>query len=185
MSEPTILIAYSTVHGHTRKVANRLAETLAHTGVAVAVTNLSGDPSLLEDTSVGAVIVAGPVRYGRHPASVRRFVRRNRDALDAMPSAFVSVSGAAGGDDPRSRKEAQGYIDRFLEKTGWSPRLTLAVGGVLAYTKYNVLLKLVIRLASRSAELPTDTSRDYEYTDWKEVDAFARKLGRLAKRESP
>ena len=48
----------------------------------------------------------------------------------------------------------------------------LPVAGALAYSQYNFLVKLVMKGIARRAGAPTDTSRDYEFTDWPAVDAF-------------
>ena len=47
-------------------------------------------------------------------------------------------------------------------------------GGALAYSRYGRFTRWIIRRIARSKNLGTDTSRDYEYTDWRAVDAFAR-----------
>jgi menaquinone-dependent protoporphyrinogen oxidase len=54
----------------------------------------------------------------------------------------------------------------------------LAGGGIvdgqaLRYTRYNSLVRLVMRQISKKEGGDTDTSRDYEYTDWGAVDRFA------------
>jgi menaquinone-dependent protoporphyrinogen oxidase len=46
----------------------------------------------------------------------------------------------------------------------------------VAYTKYRWPIRWVLKRISRSKGLPTDTSRDWDYTEWREVDDFARSL---------
>jgi menaquinone-dependent protoporphyrinogen oxidase len=46
------------------------------------------------------------------------------------------------------------------------------VAGALAYSKYNFFIKLVMKAIARKAGGPTDTSRDYEFTDWPALDRF-------------
>jgi menaquinone-dependent protoporphyrinogen oxidase len=42
----------------------------------------------------------------------------------------------------------------------------------MAYTKYNPLLRWIIKRTARAAGGPTDTSRDHEVTDWAQVEHF-------------
>ena len=61
---------------------------------------------------------------------------------------------------------AQKMIDAFLEETHWHPGKIKAVAGALLYSKYNFLLRLIMKRIARAAGGDTDTSRDYDYTDW-------------------
>lgn len=185
MSEPRILIVFTTVDGHTRKVATHLAKTFTEAGHGAVLADLHRVTDPLETEGLDGVILAGPVRFGRHPRRLRRFARRNREALADAESAFVSVSGAAMADDPEAEEQARGYVEKFLDRTAWEPDRTLCVGGALAYTQYNALLRRVMRSIGEKAGLSTDTSRDHEYTDWDALDAFAADFGQLvAKRRA-
>jgi menaquinone-dependent protoporphyrinogen oxidase len=48
----------------------------------------------------------------------------------------------------------------------------LPVAGALAYSKYSFFVKLVMKTIAWKAGGPTDTSRDYEFTDWATLDRF-------------
>jgi len=61
-------------------------------------------------------------------------------------------------------------IDAFLADTGWHPLITKAVAGALTYSKYNFVLRRIMKWISRNEGGDTDTSRDYDYTDWKDLD---------------
>ena len=63
-------------------------------------------------------------------------------------------------------------IDAFVRKTGWHPASTLPVAGALAYSRYNLLVRFVMKRIARSHGAPTDTSRDYEFTSWAALDRF-------------
>ena len=52
-------------------------------------------------------------------------------------------------------------------------KATATFGGALRYTKYNVLIRIMMRVIVGFAGGDTDTSRDYEYTDWRAVEGFA------------
>jgi menaquinone-dependent protoporphyrinogen oxidase len=64
-------------------------------------------------------------------------------------------------------------VNKFIAETGWRPRRIELVAGALPYTKYNFLVRYVMKRISAKEGGDTDTSRDYEYTDWNAVDRFA------------
>jgi len=61
-----------------------------------------------------------------------------------------------------------------VRKTGWHPARVELVAGALPYSKYNFLIRYVMRRIAAKEGGDTDTSHDYEYTDWEAVDRFAR-----------
>ena len=59
--------------------------------------------------------------------------------------------------------------------------MTKVVAGALPFTKYGWLKRLVmLRIARKQLGTDLDTRRDYEYTDWKDVRAFARDFSQKA-----
>lgn len=184
MTEPRVLVLYASADGHTRKVAGRIARALEDAGCVASPREVTGAGDRVRPDETDGVILAGPVRFGRHPRKLRRFAKRNREALRLFPAALASVSGAAMSGDPRALDEARAYADRFVEKTGWRPDRIQLVGGALAYTKYNPLLRMVMTSIARKSGLPTDASRDHEFTDWDAVDRFAGDFGRLVRGRS-
>ncbi len=56
--------------------------------------------------------------------------------------------------------------------TGIPPQ-TATFAGALQYSKYGIFKKPVMRLIARMVGNDTDTTRDYEYTDWDAVERFA------------
>lgn len=179
MTDARILVVFSTVDGHTREVATHLAKSFTDEGYAAVLADLDRVSDPLETDDLDGVVLAGPVRFGRHPRRLRRFARRNREALEDTESAFLSVSRAAMVADDEAREEARGYLEKFLEKTGWTPDRTLCVGGALAYTPYDPLLRRIMQSIGRKGGPSTDTSRDHDSTDWEALDAFAAEFGRL------
>ena len=170
-----ILIAYATGDGQTGRIAKRIADGLAHEGHTLVLANLLvGVPPAIEE--FGATLVAAPVRFGKHHRAAIEFCIRNREALFARPSAFVSVSLSGGRARPGARREVAKALAHFVKATAWVPPRIFAVAGALVYTRYGPLLRRVMQLFARMAGRETDASRDYEYTDWAAVDAFAREL---------
>lgn len=171
-----ILAVYGSNFGQAEKVTRRIAAALEQRGHAVAVHKGDALPSGLALADFDAVVVAASIAVGKYQGYIRELVRRNLDVLHARPAAFVSVNGANPETDPAWRAEARGYVDGFLEETGWQPRWTATFSGALRYPRYGRVLRLVMRMISRHEGGPTDTSREFEFTDWDAVDRFAAEL---------
>jgi menaquinone-dependent protoporphyrinogen oxidase len=73
----------------------------------------------------------------------------------------VSLS-ATGSDLPGARRCA----DAFLHETGWFPSMVRLTAGALTYSRYGPVRRWIMKRIARKAGGGTDTSRDYEYTDW-------------------
>lgn len=170
-----ILIAFASVDGQTFRIAERIGAALAGAGHAVTVMRADAPGIERAIAASDIAVVGGGIRYGRHARALERAVRDNRAALDARANAFFSVSLSGGGPGARPAT-AQGYVEQFVARTGWKPRRAATFGGALRYRHYNPAIRLLMRLIVRSAGGETDTSRDYEYTDWPAVDRFAREL---------
>ena len=102
------------------------------------------------------------------------------------PTAFVPVCLGILQRDPAVQNEVRRIVDRFLLGSDWRPSETLTVAGALPYTRYNWLKRWVMRRIVAKAGGDTDTSRDYEYTDWEVLRVFCEKFAtRLSLAERP
>lgn len=172
MDKP-VAIVYATWHGQAEKVARRIADVAYVHGVESSVAEArSAEAHAITIESHSAAIVVGSVHFGRHPSQLRNFVISKLAVLSTLPSAFVSVSGASA--SLSGEKEALDHIHRFLTATGWDPDVRLPVAGATPYSKYGFFMRHLMRFSSRVAGRDSDTSRDYEYTDWFAIEAFAR-----------
>ena len=184
MSIPKILVAYASTHGQTQSIASRIQQSLERRGIQVTLANLKEGPAPALDQFDGVVIGASVIARGHQPA-VADFIRERRDALNAMPTAFFSVSASAGSSLEKGRAAARRVRDTFLVETGFRPALTECVAGAIKYTRYNIVLRWYMKKASRMNGGSTDTSRDHEYTDWHQVEAFAHKFAMLILKRAP
>ena len=169
----TILTLYGTGEGQTAKVADRVVDALrdrGHEADAVDVADLPADVDL---DAYDAVLVGASIHAGTHQTAVREFVDRNRERLDEVPTGFFQVCLTAALEDEESQATAASYVDEFVEATAWHPDRVGVFGGALRYSEYGFLERLLIKQIAKRTTGDTDTSRDYEYTDWAEVEAFA------------
>ena len=169
---PRILVVYSTFDGQARRVASRIEQIARRAGHDAAIIDVDARELPRAIADADAVIVGGAIRYGRYAKSLDAGVRANRSAIDSRPNAFYSVCLSAGGPGANPAT-AFGYITEFITRTGWQPRRIASFAGALPYTRYNPFIRFMMRLIVGSAGGDTDTSRDYEYTDWQAVERFA------------
>jgi menaquinone-dependent protoporphyrinogen oxidase len=166
-----ILIVYATTEGHTARVAQCMAKRLREQGHAVQAHPAPASAAKPDFARYDGVIVGASVHYGRHPGHLRALLRKQRAALAARPGAFFSVSLSAGGPGAKPLA-ARRYVETFLRQVGWRPQHTAAFGGALQYSKYGAFKRLLMIVFVGLAGGDTDTSRDYEYTDWDAVKRF-------------
>ena len=167
-----ILVVYGSTYGQTERVARRMAGILKDAGHAVETHRGDELPDALPLGDYDGFLVAASVLMGHHQKYIRDWVRRYAALLNAAPSAFVSLCGAGRGD----RRQAQAYIDALLHETGWCPDVAQSFTGAVAYTRYGWWYRWYLKRISRRKGLPTDTSRDWDFTEWSEVERFAEKL---------
>lgn len=172
-----ILILYGTSEGQTRKVANTIGDTMRASGLDVDVIEAEGsiDPS---PGQYAGVIVAASVHAGSYQKPVGEWLRAHGDQLAHMPTAFVSVCLSILSKNEEGRKEAAAIPQRFVEGLHWHPTTVKIVAGALLYTQYNFFVRWIMKRIVSSAGGDTDTSKDYEYTDWNDVRNFAADFGR-------
>lgn len=168
------LIVYATNYGQTAKIARRMADLLIASGEGVTLVNAGNHPRDFHAGEFDGVIIGGSIIGGRHQRALLHFVREHRPLLNALPSAFFSVSGSAASPLGSERAKARALVNEFLDATGWHPALTETIGGAMAYTKYNPFLRWFIKRSVKAAGGPTDTSRDHEMTDWLQVERFVQ-----------
>ena len=165
-----ILIGYGTTEGQTARIAEYIADVIRGQGHEAQVLDLKRSKDVPLDRT-DAVVIGGSIHMGKHEDSVGDFVRKNRGALERLPSAFFSVSLAAHGD----MENARAYVENFEQQTGWRPTQVGYFGGALLYRQYGLLKRLMMKkiVRDKPGNLSLDTSRDHEYTEWDDVRRFA------------
>ncbi|MFK7822031.1 MAG: flavodoxin domain-containing protein [Planctomycetaceae bacterium] len=167
-----ILIAYASKHGQTAKVAERLVQIL-RSEHDVHLFDVGEFPTAVTVAEFDAVIVGAPVYLGRHPAEAVKFVKDRIALLRDMPTAFFSLSLSAAGTD-QQKTDAEGCVNPFLQRTDWQPSMTKIFAGSVQYLEYGFFKRLLMKWQMKRAAGDTDTSRNFEYTDWDDVEKFAR-----------
>jgi menaquinone-dependent protoporphyrinogen oxidase len=167
-----LLIVYGSSGGHTTRIVDRLVDVALSREHQVQVMDCDKLPSDFSTRFFDAVIVGAPVYFGKHHRGVAQFVRTRGDELAGRPCAFFSVSLAAAAARPEDRAEAVDYVRDFVRETAWRPGLTAVFAGALRYSQYGLVTRAVMKRISKRAGGDTDTSQDYDYTDWEAVRLF-------------
>jgi menaquinone-dependent protoporphyrinogen oxidase len=166
-----VLVVYGTTEGHTRKLADFMGERLKSAHCGVTVTDAAGaaapDPALYD-----AVIVAASVHVARYQTSVVHYARHHREALNSMPSAFVSVSLSAAGDDPDDWAGLDSCVQAFEAQTGWKPKRIHHAAGAILFSAYEFFRKFAMKQIARARGQKVVTTEDYDYTDYELLGAF-------------
>ena len=179
---PNVLVIYASTHGHTGRIAARIAESMREAGHHVDLREV-GDVGEADPRDYGFVVVGASIHVGKHQAEIAEWVKRHAQALNTMPSAFFSVSLTAADDSDEAREITAGMAREFERAAGWTPQRTATFAGALQYSQYRFFTKRLIRRIAKGRGQSGDTSRDVELTDWNAVNSFAAEVGALARSE--
>jgi len=169
-----ILIVYGTTEGQTRKISQFMEAILKDGGHEVTVADASETPP--SPSSYDAVIVGASIHVHKYQSAVVHYIKRHVEALKKMPGAFFSVCLAIASDLEEEHREARKITSNFLEHAGWKPLMTTQIAGALKYTQYDFFKRLIMKMIAKREGRTTDTSRDYEYTDWNAVREFVKEF---------
>lgn len=174
-----VLVVYGSTHGHTARVAERIAERVRAAGFEVSVT---GRPSEADVGDFDAVVVGARVHGSRYPWKITRFIRRQQKGLSTRPSAFFSVSLLQLSRSERQRSVTASLPERILPKLAWKPDVTAVIGGALCWrTQYGILTPLFKRLWRGTLGEQLDITQPLQvFTDWGAVDHFTDAFLRVA-----
>jgi menaquinone-dependent protoporphyrinogen oxidase len=167
-----VLIAYASTHGQTAKICRRIADRLQAANLDVDLCDLGSGESP-DPADHDAVIVAASIHRGSHQRTAIDWVKQHAIGLADTDTLLVSVSLTAAEDTEESRKVTGDLIASFTDETGWTPRRAVSVAGALQYREYDFFTRTLMRLLMRHGGHPTDTSQDYDYTDWDAVEQLA------------
>jgi menaquinone-dependent protoporphyrinogen oxidase len=176
---PNALVVYASTHGHTARIAARLARAMREQGLVVDLRDVADAIDAWPDR-YEVVVVGASLHKERHQPEIVDWVAARRTALARCPSAFFSVSLSAADDTEEARAATERCVAEFCAETGWTPTRTERIAGALEYREYDRFTRQLMRLLMGRAGRPTDASRDYDYTDWEAVDRLGLEIAALA-----
>lgn len=173
-----VLILYGTTDGHTKKIAAALSDTLRAEHCAVTVVDAAAVTADVRPEQFDAVLIAASVHARGHQRSVARWVHAYAAQLNRMPTAFLSVCLGVLERKPEVQREVVEIMRRFEREAGWQPTVDKVVAGALLYRNYGLIKRWIMRRIVAKGGGETDTSKNYEYTDWEALRVFARDFAR-------
>lgn len=169
----TVPVFYATTEGQTRLIAEQIAAILRQEGFVSEAREISTAMRPVDWSRVAGVVVGASIHTGRHQQTAVEFVRNEVRHLSAHPSAFFSVSLSAGSRNPAEVDAARALARGFVTTAHWDPRRLACFAGKLAYSRYGFFKRQIMRFIAWREGAPTDTRRDYEFTEWTAVRRFA------------
>ena len=164
------LIIYSTTDGQTISIAEKIGEVLENS-IVISVT----DAESLNLNDFETIVIGASIRYGKHKPEVYKFIKDNLGILDVKKNAFFSVNVVARKPE-KNTPDTNPYMQKFLELSKWSPKNLNVFAGKIDYPQYKFVDKQMIRFIMWMTKGPTDINGTFEFTDWKKVESFAKKL---------
>lgn len=174
------LVVYGTRWGGTVGVAEKIAATLKKVEYAVDVVDARRNPPNMDAYEL--VIVGSGIRADKWTAETLRFLEKNAETLKRKKTAlFVSCQMADRTDEGRCKgKEA--YLLKVAEKYGLNPVSHGFFGGFMDFKKsHGLLVDIIVRVNSRNLRKNgLDTHKIHDTRDWKQIEAWALEVARLA-----
>ena len=164
------LIIYSSTDGQTIKICKRIMSIIGDCKI------VSIDEAKNENLSkYEKVIVGASIRYGKHKPELYDYISENCDHLIDTNASFFSVNVVARKPE-KNTPLTNPYVQKFLSISQWHPSLIGVFAGKIDYPRYGLLDKFMIRLIMWITKGPTNTKNVYEFTNWDDVDSFAKKI---------
>ena len=166
-------VIYSSTDGHTIKICEKIIETIKHESI-ISLSSIEEADSL-DLESFDFILVGASIRYGNHKANLFSFIKNNLESLNKKDTAFFNVNAVARKED-KNTPATNPYLIKFLKKVAWKPSLLEVFAGKISYPKYHFFDKHMIRFIMWMSNGPTDPSKVFEFTDWKKVESFGKKV---------
>ena len=174
---PNILIVYSTTDGHTPTICQRLKQIMEQHGHRVTVLPVN-EQTQVDLHEFDKIVIGASIRYGKHSPTIIEFIRKNQNLLDSKPNAFFSVNVVARKPE-KNRPETNPYLQKFLKRISWKPKELAVFAGKIDYPRYSAFDRFMIRFIMWITHGPTDPTASIEFTDWQQVESFAKRLSTM------
>ena len=171
-----ILILYSSIDGHTKKICSFISNKLKQNHI-IEMNEINNDENVKFDI-YDFIIIGASIRYGTYRKSFLKFINENHIELQNSKSAFFSVNIVARKKEKNSI-ETNPYIKKFYRLSKWKPNIVEVFAGKLDYPKYNFFNKNIIKFIMWITNGPTQTDIVVEFTNWNDVKKFANKINYL------
>jgi menaquinone-dependent protoporphyrinogen oxidase len=166
------LIVHATRYGQTGKIANFMAHRILASGGSYDLFSVDDNIKDVVPANYQGILVGGAVYQGHFEKKLKAWCKQHHQILNEKPSIFFAVCLGVLQTDLQVQGEERQILQRFLNECLWTPDSSVIFAGALTYSKYNWLVKWMMWIIAKRAGRLTVTSRDYEYTDWAQVEKF-------------
>lgn len=171
------LVAFASSEGQTKKIAHHVARRLEDLGHLTRLVDVMSGESEAGADDCDAAILAGSLHRSQHAPELTAFIARHLAALQAMPSAFFSVSLTAASHDPGELEALVRVVQAYLKQVGWKPGRVELVAGAVHDRELGPIERLVLHRIVDAHGVERHPSGHTELTDWKRLDEV---IGQLA-----
>ncbi|MDO9410863.1 flavodoxin domain-containing protein [Patulibacter sp.] len=165
MLSPTVLVLYSSVHGHARRIAEHVASAVTAAGLRARTVPAHDARSADPEHATGIVVVA-PVHHRSHDGDTVAWMARHRAAIDRGPTLVLSVSLAAAGTSAGSRSEARALLAELVLRSDVSPAIAASIGGAVDHDGTPPFARAGLREEAARHGLDAAAGHDTDFTDW-------------------
>lgn len=171
------LILYSSRDGQTREIAAYIANTLKAHQECDVINILHAQQ--IDWARYDRVLIGASIRYGHFQPAVTRFVKKHLAELQQRLSGFFSVNLTARKPEKRT-PQTNAYTRKFLLQSPWQPDSCAVFAGALRYPRYSWFDRVMIQFIMRMTGGETDRHKEVEYTDWQQVERFAKEFAHMS-----
>lgn len=165
------LIAYETLTGTTREIAEEIGRTMADEGVGVSISSVD---DVVSPDDYDVVVLGAPIREARWVPGAAAFLREHRAALSGRFLAVFAVGATfrPDTDDPEAESTVRAALDSVLRSEGlvFVDEVRMFAGRVDPS-----LLTGSAHLMFRLSRIP-----EGDWRDWDAVRGWARHLAGIA-----
>lgn len=172
------VVAYASQAGQTEKIAHHVARMLENAGHLARLIDVASEDDISDVGDCDAAIIAGPMRLGTHGPALTAFVSEHCAMLNAVPSAFLSVSLNAASTDPKDRRDAEARATWFEAEIGWRPEHTKIIAGAVRDRAHHPIMRFFLHTLLRRKGVALHPSGNTEFTDWPALDRFVLEFTR-------
>lgn len=173
------LLLYATREGQTRKVADRIASYLrnADHDVALVCAGDKHETAGLDLSEFDQLVFGASMHAGGLEREIVEFINSHQDRISEIRRSLFLVLLSVATKDPAIRERSlRDARQKVVDQLHVSFEDMEMIAGALMYSRYSWPLKWIMKRIAKQAGGDTDTSRDYEYTDWGQVEQYAKRL---------
>lgn len=168
------LFLYSTREGQTKKIFTYIQSQLSDFECELVDLNTVDK---VDFNQYERVLIGASIRYGYFDKKLYQFIENHLSDLQQHKTAFFCVNLTARKEEQgKDTPEGSAYMQKFLKKSPWQPKLMAVFAGALYYPRYKWFDKVMIKFIMSMTGGETDTSKEVEYTNWEKVALFANKF---------